>query len=115
MQGKIADSGNESGTQVQRYTAAELALLDRLAPRQGVTKTELAELFPGRTLAAVKKQLVAARHRLGLIEPVEQKRGDCGYTMLSPDDPGDDDGWWQRYTIDQKQGSDALLAALMAA
>lgn len=105
-------------TQANRpYTAAEQALIDQLAHRS-VRKTEIAALFPDRTVAAVKQRINAARHRLGLIEPQaphSRKSDDGGVTMLHPDDPGVNDDWWARNRLAHRLGSAALLAALRAA
>lgn len=104
-------------TQAARgYSPDEQAAINQLA--LGIAhKAEIAALFPGRTVAAVKQQIVAARHRLGLIEPrAQERRSDAyGCTMLDPDDPGIEDSDFPAYCADQRQGSTALLAAMRAA
>lgn len=113
MQEQDADRGYSEGTQGERYTAAERSLIEQMALRR-VTAAEVRALFPERSVAAIKKQVVDARHRLGLIE--QQEREDAREpTMLHPDDPGFDDGWEARQRRQAPALNQRFLAALMAA
>ena len=102
MQENHPNTGARSGT--QHWSPEERALLARLAPRKP-RRAELAALFPGRTLAAVKKQLSEERKRQGIghapqIAAFQRRRT---VPMLHPNDPGMEDGWqagWSRKAAD---------------
>lgn len=110
----VADSHDSRGTQGERYTPDEIALFEQLA--QGTVKAaELAVLFPNRTVGAVKKQIVEARHRLKLIEPAASEAHAREPAMLDPDDPGLSDPWERLHRRDMTRGSIRFLEALTAA
>lgn len=118
MQKFPADRADSAGTQGQPYTAAELVVIEQLA-REGYTLPLLAEHFPNRSAAGVKKRIIDMRHKLGLVRErvsteskASQGREPRG---LDPDDPGCDDGWFPQHCADTARGSNALLAALMRA
>jgi hypothetical protein len=112
-----AHSQPEAVTQPKRaYTPGELALIDQLAQRT-VRKKEIVALFPDRTVAAVKQQINAARHRLGLIQPkaAPMRRSDsAGYTMLEPDAEAVYDDWHIANRRAQTAANGPFLAALAA-
>lgn len=115
MQKNPADRCSRAGTQGAPYTASELALIEELAPG-AVTRAQLQALFPQRSPGAVKKKIVEARHRLGLVSEKAPPR--CAQTTtnaLDPDDPGEDDGWFAWHQHRMASGNAAFLDALKAA
>lgn len=119
MQEQSAHSQPAPVTQARLpYTAAELALIDQLA-RQTTRKTEIMALFPNRTVAAVKQQINAARHRLGLIRaqeaPPQRRSDEKGYTVLHPDAEPEYDDWHIVNREQQTAANEPFLVALFAA
>jgi hypothetical protein len=117
MKDRSADNEPLPVTQGKPYTPEELALIEELAHRRA-RKAEIGELFPNRTVAAVKQQIVSARHRLGLTK--SQPRGsyvrhtDQATTILDPDDPGYEDGWERRNRKNMAMATRDFLQALQA-
>lgn len=117
MQDATADNVQPPVTQGGPYTPAELALIEQLAHRRA-RRAEIEQLFPNRTLAAVKQQIVAARKRLGLnrSEPrgryIRRKEA---ITMLDPTEPGEDDGWERAHRRAMTHAGNLFLEALAAA
>lgn len=115
MQEQLALTSDSRGTQGTPYTRAELTLIEQLAPHS-TTRGQLETLFPQRSPGAVKKKIVEARHRLGLIEAGKPSPyREPTHSSLAPDDPGEDDMWEFRNRNQMKRGNDAFLQALMAA
>lgn len=87
-----------------------MELLHMLAP-QRITRAELAEYFPGRTLPAIKKKLAEVRRGLGVsrVMSAEPSRQHAG---LDPDDPGVEDDWMRRHVADMECSNAAFVAAL---
>lgn len=101
--------------QTQLWTADELALIATLAP--GKPRQErLLELFPGRTIGAIRVQLHQARDKLGLVlrppTAANLKPAEMHTTMLEPDDPGLGDDWLRRWSGKCERANNAYLAAL---
>jgi hypothetical protein len=74
----------------QAWTLAELELLRSLVHKR-TSKERMAELFPNRTVAAVKVRLAGIRREMGV--PKSDPRNSLNHrhhhiTMLRPDDPG---------------------------
>lgn len=115
MQEQSRHSAVGPGTQAtgDRYTPEERATIERLA-RGSVRKRELVVLFPHRSPGSIKKQIVDARHRLGLIEPGPkfERRTDDSTTMLAPDAPHEYDDWPVRNRKAMTTGNARFLAAL---
>jgi len=109
-----ADRQKSPGTQGTPYTAAEKMLIEELALHR-VTKEQIRALFPLRTVNAVKKRIVEARHRMGLIEPQQGGEGSPDPATLPPDDPGFDDGWYESHCAAQAKANLPFLEALRAA
>lgn len=95
------------------WTADELALLDRLAPGKP-RKEALVELFPGRSLPAIRLRLHQARRKLGIsLAPPEPVKGrEYETTMLDRDDPGVADNWPKRWSAAAASSNSQFLAAL---
>lgn len=99
------------------WTEAATALILELAP--GRPKASLLrELFPDRTLGAIRVKLHFARRQLG--EDLRHPRTVTQFareqmmqtTMLEPDDPGVPDNWQSRWSGKCATASDQYLAAL---
>ncbi len=97
------------GSQVRRYTQTELALLERFTDRR-YSERELIELFPGRTVEAVKNKIASVRRGLGSDE--NESAPDVSPTVLDPDDPGFDDGWWRKQRKSMAFCNSQFVAAL---
>jgi hypothetical protein len=116
MQEQNSHTASGEGTQGAPYTPAELALIEELAPQIG-SRARIEALFPHRSPGAVKKKLVEARHRLGLVKSQSRRTQSAplASNALSPDDPGEADSWFPRHCRAMQRGSMAFLEALRAA
>lgn len=104
------------------WTEAELALLEPIASRQ-VTKTELAGMFPDRTVQSAKRALQRIRAERGIIVTHEIKdpqyrpstvTHELNLPMLERDDPGLGTTEFRKYREMSAKGSAMLLARLSA-
>jgi hypothetical protein len=99
------------------WTPAENALIAELAPGKP-TARQLRELFPDRTLGAIRQKLHFLRRQLGeeLRRPrtVSQFTRDekIATTMLDRDDPGLPDNWQSRWSHKAADSNGQFLAAL---
>lgn len=96
-----------------QWSPDELSKIAELAVRRPRRK-ELAELFPGRTIGAIRLKLSQKRKELG----ISQKSDIADYgpeiepTMLDPDDPGLPDFYSPKFAARAVQANNAYLAAL---
>ncbi len=96
-------------SQVQRYTEAELALLERFTT-QSYTEGQLAAMFPGRTVDGLKSKITKLRRSLGCNET--ESAPDPSPCALDPDDPGFEDGWYRKHKGDMAFCNSQFVAAL---
>lgn len=105
-------------TQRRDWSAAEKAMLKAIAPK-APRCDQLRDMFPGRSLSAIKLKLYQTRRELEL-----PKRGrtanlrpkETRYTILDKDTPADPTPSWQEARRPALEKSSAqLLAALQAA
>lgn len=103
----------EPGSQ---WSADDLALIAKLALKR-TRKAELRDLFPGRTLGAIKNKLTIARRELGIAQPMPAKcqRDDDAFPMLNPDDPGLLDSYSKKWRAAAVLANEAYIAAIRRA
>jgi hypothetical protein len=107
------NANNERKPDTQ-WSPAEIELLEELV-EDSPTGPELAELFPRRTLGAVRQKLFHLRSARGLTASRPGKSGDIEPTMLPPGDPGIVDHWLPAWTKRAAQSNQRFLQALAAA
>jgi hypothetical protein len=98
----------------QAWTRAELDLLRGLVHTRN-SKERMAELFPNRTVAAVKVRLAGIRREMGV--PKSDPRNNLNHrhhhiTMLRPDDPGFGGTYERDWARSAERSNAAFLAAL---
>jgi hypothetical protein len=101
----------------QAWTRAELDLLRTLVNAR-TSKERMAELFPNRTVAAVKVRLAGIRREMGV--PKSDPRNSLNHrhhhiTMLRPDDPGIGGTYERDWARAAEKANRAFLDALRAA
>lgn len=97
---------------VQFWTEDEIDLLTEMSTVR-CTKDMIRKAFPNRTLQAVKMKLYEIRRADHSRElKGNGDRAPNGVNPLNPDDPGVDDGWFNRNLKMMMQGNKAFLAAL---
>jgi hypothetical protein len=90
-------------------------LLEEIAEDR-TTGPELLELFPGRTIAAIRKRLFDMRRSLGLTgSRSSSSTSESAPRMLDPEDPGLVDHWLPQWTERAAASNQQFLAALQAA
>lgn len=93
----------------------ELAIIYEMAGKR-CTKAMIERAVPGRSYAAVKLKLHAIRsadYDRGKRAPKGNgDHGSIGVNPLDPNDPGFDDGWFDRHRRDMRDANKTFLAAL---
>ena len=92
-----------------------MAIVHEMAHRRA-RRAEIAERFPGRTIAAVKTKIHKVRHSMGLTVPnLPSQFIETSPTMLDRDDPGLRSTWPERFAKRAARSNELYLAALKMA